>query len=620
MVGVGELRATVGNPTVARSDLWTRWGRQAQWVLWAVPVVVVVAMAWRLRWMSDDGFIHLRVVQQVVDGHGPVFNAGERVEASTSPLWVALLTIAYPLTGVALPWKAVLLGLGLTAGGLVAAQRAAALLPLDLPAVRGVAAGPTGSSADRRVLVPLGAVVVAALPPFWEFATSGLETGMAFGWLGTSSWWCAHRATCDRAPSRRAEVMGAVLVSLGWLIRPDLVLFSFTFGVVLLVAAWPRGWRRRLGVTGGLVALPVAYQVFRMGFYAMVVPNTALAKKATTAQWGQGWQYLTDLLAPYWLWLPLGILIGLVVAQAARDRRAVDRGRLRALARLAPVLAGLAHGLYMVRLGGDFMHARLLLPSVFGLVAPVGVRVPLAGGRAALRHVLAPAAVGVWAVVCAALLRPDYHYLLLGASWAISDDGTIAHERATAAQMWQTGDLVRLDQRWFVRYADRPDRVPRAGTVVLLWSGEEPVTVPLRSDVPARAAGAIPAIGVGSYAWGPDVHVVDTFSLAHPIGSHIDHMLGERPGHQKPVPLAWQAAGLTGVRQVLTSDGATMVSARDLEAARRASGCGRLGRYLDDIRDPLTPGRFAGNLADSLANTSLRISAFPQQAADDLCG
>ena len=63
--------------------------------------------------MSDDGFIHLRVVEQVAAGHGPVFNVGERVEASTSPLWVALLVLAHPVTGVALPWKAVVIGIAL---------------------------------------------------------------------------------------------------------------------------------------------------------------------------------------------------------------------------------------------------------------------------------------------------------------------------------------------------------------------------------------------------------------------------------------------------------------------------------------------------------------------------
>ena len=34
--------------------------------------------------MSDDGYIYLRVVDQLLAGNGPVFNNGERMEAATS--------------------------------------------------------------------------------------------------------------------------------------------------------------------------------------------------------------------------------------------------------------------------------------------------------------------------------------------------------------------------------------------------------------------------------------------------------------------------------------------------------------------------------------------------------
>ena len=41
-------------------------------------------------------------------------------------------------------------------------------------------------------------------------------------------------------------------------------------------------------LAGGAVVLPVAYQVFRMGYFASVVPNTALAKDAGEVRPGQG--------------------------------------------------------------------------------------------------------------------------------------------------------------------------------------------------------------------------------------------------------------------------------------------------------------------------------------------
>src|SRR6185436_8954931 len=70
-------------------------------------------------------------------------------------------------------------------------------------------------------------------------------------------------------------------------------------------------------------------------------------------------------------------------------------------------VAGLLHALWVVRVGGDFMHARLFLPSLFGVLLPLFV-VPapeLRRQRLAWTAVLLTA---VWCPVSAFLLRPAY--------------------------------------------------------------------------------------------------------------------------------------------------------------------------------------------------------------------
>ena len=127
------------------------------------PVVAFGVAAWQRRWMSDDGYIYLRVVDQVLAGNGPVFNRGERVEAATSPLWLWLISLfSAVLHGVPTSWIAVGLGLLLSLAGLAFAQWGAYRL---------------WQRGKRRAVVPLGSLVIVALPPFWDFATSGLETG-----------------------------------------------------------------------------------------------------------------------------------------------------------------------------------------------------------------------------------------------------------------------------------------------------------------------------------------------------------------------------------------------------------------------------------------------------------
>lgn len=564
-------------------------GRVGEWAITAVPVIALVVMGWQRRWMSDDGFIHLRVVEQLTAGNGLVLNVGERVEASTSPLWVAILTVADRFGGFALPWKAVMLGIGFAGTGLLLAQRAGIRL------ARG--------GGDARTVLPLGAVVVAAMPPFWDYATSGLETGLIFGWLGGSQWWCASRVTATRVPRLRADLAGAAWVGLGYLIHPDLALFSLAFGAVLVAAAWPVGRWRVTGLLGAMAGLPLAYQIFRMGYYGLLVPNTALAKEASRSQWGQGWRYLADLALPYWLWVPVGALVALLATQTIADVRA--GARLRAACRAAPALAAVVHALYIVRVGGDFMHARLLLPALFALVAPVSLPLSVADLRPARSplRVAAAGLVAAWAVVCALALPRD------GSVPRIAD-GTIADERF----VW--GAEVRLDLVWH-RWGD-----PRPGEVrVFDVDRLAAIAVPLRSGAePSAASASLTGMG-NAYAWDLDVYVIEHGSLAHPVGSHLDHLVGDRPGHQKPMPPVWQVAGLVDGAEVPDVDGVgLLVSSRDLAAAERAMACGQLADYLDGIHEPLTPGRFLRNVVDSVANTRLRLSPDPQVAEDQMCG
>ena len=57
-------------------------------------------------------------------------------------------------------------------------------------------------------------------------------------------------------------------------------------------------------------ALPVLYEIFRMGYYASLVPNTAIAKEASRSYWFWGRLYFRQtFIESYALWLPLVILL-----------------------------------------------------------------------------------------------------------------------------------------------------------------------------------------------------------------------------------------------------------------------------------------------------------------------
>jgi arabinofuranosyltransferase len=86
--------------------------------LWASVAVVAVLFgwgAWQRRWIADDGLIVLRTVRNLLAGNGPVFNAGERVEANTSVVWTYLVYAFGWLTWpMRLEYVALVLSLGLS--------------------------------------------------------------------------------------------------------------------------------------------------------------------------------------------------------------------------------------------------------------------------------------------------------------------------------------------------------------------------------------------------------------------------------------------------------------------------------------------------------------------------
>jgi arabinofuranosyltransferase len=586
----------------------------------AVPSAVLLALAWDHRWMTDDAFINLRVVRMIQAGHGPVFNVGERVEVTTSPLWVWILALGDWVLPVALEWVAVLLGLVGAVGGLALATAGAARLHRR-------------ASPAAGFLVPAGAAVVAALTPMWDFSTSGLEGGLTFGWLGLTGYVLARWATRHPDDDSRLGAWGAVAIGLGTLVRPDLALVTVPALAGVLVAQWHEDrWLDRVRLVAVALAAPVAYEVFRMGYFASLVPNTALAKNGGRSRWDVGWHYLRDLVQPYWLVVPLVALLAVVLVPAVV--RAWRAGRPRVAVGLAAVpVGGLLDGLYVVRVGGDYMHGRLLLPALFALMVPVAA-VPLPalgpglgrglGGLRALPSRLRSAeglaggaalATLVWSVVCVASLRPGTPVPFLFSSDARAGNVRAYGEHAVTA----------ADQGW------APDD-PRSQFPpdVLVLVNDQPVPVDPPADLRTPASAGF-GIGVPGYARGPDVHVIDMLGLADPVTSRFELTRPGPTGHEKPVPPAWLAARIsTGpvdpavlphpfVGHPLWESPDDRLDA-DAEAARAAMRCGDLRDLSDAVRSPMTPGRFLSNLVSAPRFTRVTVPADPEAARDRFCG
>jgi arabinofuranosyltransferase len=550
-----------------------------------VTLVGFAALIWHRRWISDDGLIVLRTVRQLLAGHGPVFNVGERVEANTSTLWTAVLSLPGLVPGVSLNWAAVVLGLLFSVAG----------LGLGMDAARRLA------GRGRRVL-PLGALVVVALPPFWDFGTSGLETGLIVGWLGLTWWLLVRRLEvvrekggCDRSSHARAA---AFFLGLAPLVRPDLALFGLAVAAALVLLEWRRGFLRLIGLAAIAAAVPLLYEVFRAGYYGLLVPSTALAKEAGEPRWAQGMVYLRDLVDTYLLWVPATALLVWAVIALCRSR-AGGPARLAAIAvAAAPVLAGTAQAVYVVRVGGDFMHARMLLPALFAVALPVMV-VPVT------RHsAVAVLVTAMWAMVAVLGLRPAYEML--------APNG-IANERLYYVSLLGVARPVEAAD-----FGDHP--VAPEGVAALLAAPTPALALPVPGErdldwlLFPEPPGTAPTIvwlnlGVTGELAPLDVRVLDAVGLTSPLAAHATGVPGGRIGHDKDLPVVWYLAdaGIT--------DASGFRSAAELDAAGAALACPRTVEMLESVRAPLTVDRFWRNLTGAWDRTAYRYSRDPAEAA-----
>ncbi|SEN58882.1 hypothetical protein SAMN05216267_100722 [Actinacidiphila rubida] len=652
-------------------------GRLREALIVGVPAVAVTVLGWRQRWVGDDGMIYTRTVREILAGHGPVFNVGERAEASTGALWQWLLAACTYASGKDPSLVAVWLGVLFTGAGYALAMSAARR------AVRPLTTAP---------LLPVGMAVLLAVKADWDYASSGLESGLTTGWIALAWWYLVaargtqpagttpgpRRPERARAPARqrgaqdvhaagrlvraaasagpgtalgisgggfpgpgvapagaaparggaeggangdargaarsgttsearsgagagagRRRTYAAAVIGLGPLVRPELGLVSVVFLIALIAVLRP-GVLRGAGLLAAAVALPAVYEVFRAGYYGVLVPLPDLAGEAGRAMWGRGLAYLTDFAGPYRLWVPLAVL-AVVAVQAPR--------RMLRPELLAPPVAGLLSWLYVCRAGGDAMHGRMLLPGLLLLMLPL-CAVPLNRLTGA-----GATAVAVWAVLCALLCRPAATsgglYPIVDEQRASTVSAAGPHPVTEYAHVRQVTPL--LPAELAAESAGRP--------VLLLQTpagGSRFVSLPLAARFRTRLAGSYPLLGYNGIVTPLDATSVDPLGLAYPLAAHQERAAGGtggRSGHGRGLDPAWIVADYTDPGTPLPAG----FDARRVQAARHALSCGPLAELQHSVRAPMTPGLFWRNLRGSWTRTTFRFPADPVQAERALC-
>ncbi len=252
-----------------------------------------------------------------------------------------------------------------------------------------------------------------------------------------------------------------------------------------------------------------------------------------------------------------------------------------------------------MRVGGDFMHARLLLPGTFAIFLPWSFshrpRATVTFGVLALSWL-------AWLIAGFTLLSPR------------PDHGGIADERAFYTKRAKRENPITLDDYaayQVVTYGRmlREHSTPGKSPPILLDVIQQQ-RARLRPGLPWQIVAPHFDVGMYSFAAGPDCYIVDRRGLADPLASRLALETRARPGHEKVLPQSWIWARF--------ADPATLTDPAPQQAARALS-CAPLVSLFTAISAPLTFDRALANVRESIALTRLRFSADPARALQTLC-
>ena len=323
-------------------------------ILTCLPWLALLAYLASVSWfLTDDAFISFRYVRNLLEGHGLVFNPGERVEGYSNFLWVLELAAIWRALGVAPEDAAPWLSVAFTAGTI----GALAWWVHRLPSLR------------NRGLVgwmALGLVCSSATFAVWT-SGGGLETRQF-------TFFIVLAVVCLSLYRDRRAGLLAVSLSLAGaaLTRPEgplIAVCCFGWFFVQRMADAKRmrvGWRELAYLAAPFVILVAAHFLFRYAYYGEWLPNTYYAKHVRP-WYESGFRYLwaAALETGLYLLIPLAWV-------ALRHRWRETRNGIHALVLLLIAV----HMAYVMRIGGDHFEYRpldfywplLAAPASMGIV------------------------------------------------------------------------------------------------------------------------------------------------------------------------------------------------------------------------------------------------------------
>jgi len=266
-------------------------------ILLSAVMILCVHQLVFVNWTCDDAFISFRYAENLAQGNGLVFNAGERIEGFSNFLWVLILALA-KLLGIQVLWAAKTLSFFISVLLVFLVYKTASSLGLeDVPAA-------------------LCALFVSFPTSLAYYAMSGMET-VAYTFLLLLAVYLNNRLEGDPS-SRQSYLLYGTLLAVA-LTRPEGALFfllTASYHVVhKILSREKKGWGRTLKAPLLFGSIYLLFLGFRYLYFNDIFPNTFYAKPGGTfVEYGANaflQNFLNGLLSgtPLLLILPALVLI-----------------------------------------------------------------------------------------------------------------------------------------------------------------------------------------------------------------------------------------------------------------------------------------------------------------------
>lgn len=293
-------------------------------------IAIFVVHALSMNFTQDDAYISYRYVRNFLDGHGLVFNPGERVEGYTNFLWIILLSI-FVQFGLDIILASKILGVGSGCVTLLLLYQISVLLFQK-------GKGSTGTP-KSRLFALFPCLLLASNSAFAYWSIGGLET--VFFVMGVLL------SVYFYFTNHRLMIISSALSSL---IRPEGVLI---FGILVLHKFFFKkdNLKNCLSYILGFVLLLLPFLIFKIFYYGDLLPNPFYAKT------GFSLEYLKTGMAYFWLFLKhYGLWGALYLIPILFYKDLEIKGKL-------ALLMVYIYTLYIIAIGGDVLQAhRFFLP------------------------------------------------------------------------------------------------------------------------------------------------------------------------------------------------------------------------------------------------------------------